>query len=281
VSRLPCPEPGVYSVASHDEYRAIDALNFSTIKRGRESIGHLFHSIAHPPPPSRALTIGRAIHCLVLEPAEYAARFVAAPEVDRRTKAGKEEWAAFVAASGSLEVLTASEAEQVAGMADGIRRNSTAAALLGIKSAIREVAVVWRDAETGLMLKCRMDHVVPGKVRTLADLKSTRSAAPRDFSRAIVDYGYDMQSAMYIDGWASVRGEPLDPLLIAVESDSPHACAVYRPDDATIEVGRREYRDILRAIVRVRGGESPTWYGDGVLSIGAPTWHINKFGNLQ
>ena len=44
----------------------------------------------------KALDMGTALHCKLLEPEEFSKRFILAPEFNRRTTAGKEAEAAFL-----------------------------------------------------------------------------------------------------------------------------------------------------------------------------------------
>ena len=39
---------------------------------------------------SPALIMGKAVHCRILEPQEFGKRYTIAPQIDRRTKEGKE-----------------------------------------------------------------------------------------------------------------------------------------------------------------------------------------------
>lgn len=50
----------------------------------------------------KALDIGTALHCLLLEPEEFKDRFIIAPEFNRRTNAGKDEEKEFLANCAEL-----------------------------------------------------------------------------------------------------------------------------------------------------------------------------------
>ena len=71
---------------------------------------------ANPQKETPALVIGSAVHCAVLEPEEFGKRYAVGPRVDRRTKAGKEEWEAFLQTSAGfiqLDSETATLCERI------------------------------------------------------------------------------------------------------------------------------------------------------------------------
>jgi hypothetical protein len=47
-----------------------------------------------PVQPTDAMKQGSLVDCLITEPQNFDRKYVVAPKVDRRTKAGKEAWAA-------------------------------------------------------------------------------------------------------------------------------------------------------------------------------------------
>lgn len=80
-----------------EDYRALPHLNQSILKHGLRSMLHMKTAMEAPPKTTDALIFGQLFHTLVLEPDTYAKQFAVAPEVDRRTKAGKQEWEDFLA----------------------------------------------------------------------------------------------------------------------------------------------------------------------------------------
>ena len=79
------------------DYRALPHLNQSILKHGLRSMLHMKNAMEAPSKTTDALIFGQLVHTLVLEPHVYAEQFAVAPEVDRRTKAGKQEWEDFLA----------------------------------------------------------------------------------------------------------------------------------------------------------------------------------------
>ena len=53
---------------------------------------------------------GRLQHCLFLEPHVFDDEFIIAPKINKRTKAGKEEYEDFVATAGDRSVIPVHEA---------------------------------------------------------------------------------------------------------------------------------------------------------------------------
>ena len=87
---------------------------------------------------------------------------------------------------------------------------------------MREIAIVWDDPETGLRCKARIDFVSEYDGWTVVgDLKSSINAAPKQWARAVANYGYHRQAAFYLDGCNAIS--PHDRLFawIIQEKDDP------------------------------------------------------------
>ena len=82
---------------------------------------HFKYAIDHPEEKdSKSLAFGRAAHKYILEKELFSLEFAVAPNCDRRTKAGKETYEAFLAESAGKEVITADEYETIKAMSDAI-----------------------------------------------------------------------------------------------------------------------------------------------------------------
>lgn len=263
---------GMFRNVPMEQYAAIDAINFSWLKHGLSGVGYMLANRSASF-DSASLLIGRAVHCRLLEPDKYESRYTTAPKIDRRTNAGKEEWAAYVEAAKGREVLTDAQAQEASAIAEAVERNSRAVAMLRAKGE-RELVCVWRDEPTGLLCKCRMDLLIPGAMGLLTDLKTAESADPESFARAMLKYSYDVQSAMYHDAYKALTGRELDHTIIAADTCG---CFVYRVGDATVNVGRIKYRSVLHQYARVKSGE-PAW-DECVRSLDLPDWELRKYSS--
>ena len=79
----------------HADYSRVSNSMLSVFRQSRRRYFQRFVEQSMPAPePTAAMQLGSLVHTLLLEP-DDAAKLVVAPKVDRRTKAGKEEWQAF------------------------------------------------------------------------------------------------------------------------------------------------------------------------------------------
>jgi len=71
------------------DYLALDAMSAHGLMQIERSPAHYRHAIDTPHAPTPAQALGTAAHMAILEPDHYEAHAHVAPNVDRRTKAGK------------------------------------------------------------------------------------------------------------------------------------------------------------------------------------------------
>jgi exodeoxyribonuclease VIII len=235
-------KPGVYHNISFPDYRKIDAVNSSYLKR----LDHCPAYAKVEPPDTPATIFGRAFHTAILEPSLFYDQYVVAPTVDKRTTAGKNTWADFQAANLGKVLLKEEEASRIMDMIEAVRAHPTARELL--KEGSSEVTVVWQDKETGLLCKARFDHLPDdGDKRTIIDVKTADNVESHVYRNAAVNYGYYLSASMYIEGARIALGHEFDIMAhIAVEKEPPSRTEVYIFDDSFIDYGRNEFHRLLR-----------------------------------
>ena len=262
--------PGFHPDLPFPDYLALDRLSPSRAKLLSKSPAHDRYNRDHPPTETPALRIGKAVHSLALEGRHAFDRaFTVAPECDRRTREGKALWADFTAASEGKTVLTASEAELVEGMAAGILAHPLAPAL--IEGGTPELSMLWTDPESGAECKGRADlaRLADG---CLLDLKTALSAAPADFARSVLSYGYHCQGAAYESGCKALGAEIKDFLFVVVEKAPPYLAAVYRLPDSFLELGRRQWAAACRTYAECRERDAWPGYAPGITELELPCW---------
>ena len=232
------------------------------------------------PEPSPQMRLGTALHTHVLELSRWDQEIAVAPPINRLTKAGKEEWAAFMAASADRTVITADDAAQVMAMGRAVLRHPAAAMLLGLPGKA-ETTHMWKDASTGLECKCRPDWLTDdGSI--VVDLKTTKEASPRGFKQSVANYRYHVQAAWYLHGLEQATGRRPDQFIfICVESTAPYAVAVYAADAEMIERGHDQaMRDLAKLAVCKAADHWPS-YSEQIETLSLPGWMTGVTGQQQ
>lgn len=175
-----------------------------------------------------AMMIGSMVHKAILEPDMFDDCYVIAPEINKRTNAGKAEWAEFQEANAERIVITQEQRDHAMKMNDAVRAHQMASELLDKGKA--EQSCFWNDERTGEACKARIDWMRPDNV--IVDLKTVNSAHPFAFSRSCHDFKYHWQQAWY------QRGAQADDFyFLVVEKDAPYVVEVYRLTDEAHKLG--------------------------------------------
>jgi hypothetical protein len=233
------------------------------------------------PEPTPAMRLGTALHTHVLELSRWDADIAVTPAgLDRRTKAGKEAWAAFEAEAAGRTVISADDAEQVQAMARAIYGHPAAAMLLGLPGKA-ETTHMWTDAVTGLECKCRPDWLTDDGA-IVVDLKTTEDASPAGFRKSIAQWRYGVQAAWYCHSLEMATGiRPAQFIFIAVEKKPPYAVAVYAADEQMIEHGMETAMRDLGKLAACRLTDSWPGYSDQIEMISLPAWMTGGAGQQQ
>lgn len=268
------PAPGLHPRVPRDEYHRWDAVGSTVLKLiERRSPAHAREEELHPKPPTKALTLGDALHARVLEPTRWAAEYAIVPPLDRRRAADKRAWERFETENPGRTLLKEAEGELIEGMRDSVLRKGTALRQVLEGKHLVECSALWAEP-IGVHGKLRIDlYGSIGDFPVLVDLKSTKDASPRGWPREAARYGYHIQAAWYLRGLDRLAPKvPRRFLFVAVENYPPFASAEYELDLATLQLGARAADRALRAYAESRG--SGTWgaYPWGVQPLSFPEW---------
>jgi hypothetical protein len=279
---LPCPEPGVYPGTPVLDYHRWACASNSRLTKLLRSPAHLKAYLDEPDDDTNALTMGRAAHSAILEPEDFAKRYGRSSGVDRRTKAGKQEWDDLLTEFGVGYVLKPDDYDAALKMRESVRAHASASKLLAGEGDV-EFSIVWdarydEDDEKAVQrCKARLDKMSPviaGGV--IVDIKTCRSASPRDFERAIFDHGYHRQGALYLDAARAAGLDASHFVIIAVEKEPPYAVAVYRITEGAIEAGYEQIRPLLRTYAMCETLNEWPAFGDDVKDIAIPAYAWNQ-----
>ena len=211
----------------------------------------------HPEEPTPSLIFGQLFHAMALQPETVAEQFAIYPNIDRRTKAGKEAFAEFEAKSENKTVVTDDMYQQAQEMCEALKRNEFVQKLL---KGEKEKAFFWDDDLTGEPCKCRVDCLtqIPDNL-IIVDLKSTENAETEAFMRSAIKYGYDMQSAMYSKGVEVNTGKKPLFVFIAIEKSPPYAINILQADELLIRRGYDLFREYIGIYSECK--KTNVWWG--------------------
>lgn len=261
------------TIIRHDltnaEYHASPAISKSGLDLIRKAPALYAYRRENPTEQTPAMRLGTLTHTAVLEPHLFGPSVIVRPEgIDRRTSAGKADWAAFEIMAEGREILTVEEEAKLCQIQQAVHNHPAAAKALAGSLTI-EQSIFW-DAD-GIACRCRPDAVTAKGV--IVDLKTTRDASPEGFAKSIAQYRYHVQAAYYSDGYEAAFGEaPRGFVFIAVETEPPYLVAVYVASEAMTQRGRVDYQTDLDTFRRCQ--DAGTWpgYSEAPLTIDLPKW---------
>ena len=262
--------PGRYPDINIHDYHSGPGISKSGLDRIARSPKHYQSSLTASREQTDDFLFGSIVHTLVLEPDKFADEYIVAPKCDRRTKAGKDTWAAFEAESNGREVVKEDIYTHARAAADEVLKHPKVGLLL--ESGTVEESFYWRDAAEGVLCRCRPDFL-HANCDYIVDLKTTRDASRLAFGSSAAKFRYHVQAAFYLAGVEAVTGiKPEGFLFVTVEKEPPYAVAVYEADPDFIAVGHELMRRDLRAYAECFfSGEWPG-YPEVITPLVLPRW---------
>jgi len=226
-------KPGIYKITNenyHNHFCEEPTLSTGTIKNILDSPARCWfnHPSLNPkyvkPEHERKFDLGSAVHDYALEGGERIA--IIAGYDDWKKKEAREA-ADFAYKINEIPLLE-KQFELVRAISESAMKAIMNCTELRIKSPSAdgdaELSYVWQ--EDGVWLRIRPDWLSADK-KLIIDLKTTaQSANPDDFSRKIVDLGYDIQSSLYKRGVQAIDGVTPEFIFIVVETSEPYLCSV-------------------------------------------------------
>jgi len=184
-------------------------------------------------------------HTCFLEHENFHKEFIIEPEINKRTKAGKEEYAQFLEGVGNLTPITSKMYEECMD-----------------RREILQEFIPSEDHKVELTL-CYMYHGHPFKSRldwhdgeSVWDLKTCRDASPRGFRTAINMFRYHMQASLYIDA-CRILGMPAESFFfLAQEKIHPYPYAVYTLTPEAITYGQAKNEQALSTLLEAEKNDS-------------------------
>lgn len=249
--------PGVYTDLSHIDYLETEGfVSSSQLKRHLPEFFKPFNG-------SPSADIGSVLH------ARFTGDDTPLTVVDAATWTSKaaKETRETVTAAGGYAILSGDQSA-VDGMENALRAHSVAESLL-VGAAGRWEVSVFTDID-GVPSKARFDRILDNGVAV--DVKTTKSG-PGSYalSRAVLDYGYDLQEAHYMEVARSAGIELESFFFVFVQNVMPYHVTVVELDADFMERGGA-LRDL--ALSRyLHPSMVPSYPGEtGTLELSLPRW---------
>tara|TARA_R100001079_G_scaffold106341_1_gene74395 strand:+ start:8433 stop:9206 length:774 start_codon:yes stop_codon:yes gene_type:complete len=248
-------EVGIYEKVPYEEYAAIEAYRSHDLTAASKCA--FTWKNEGPVKETPALIEGRVQHTVFLELDKFDQEFVIEPNVDRRTKAGKEEYEDFKASIGD--------------------RTPIKQDMFDVCMERRGVVLdyVPRETDKVELTMCFYWHNHPFKARIdwhdgqyVWDLKTARDASPRGFKSAVNNFNYYMQAALYLDACRALNMRADGFKFLAQEKNHPYPFVVYECTSEVIAYGQARNEQALQLILDCKDkDEYPPYNLSGVQEI--------------
>lgn len=242
------------------EYNEAEGTRRSELWRISESPEKYKWFLEHPVEPTPALTFGQAAHKYILEPDSFDDEFAVAPNVDKRTKAGKDEWAEFCAKNEGKTIISPDDFIQIQEMTEVLKNHPIAYQLL-MQDGESEVPLFWTDEDTGERCKVKLDRLKGPGGAVVVDYKTAASAQTDKFNADIYRYGYHLQAAMYTEAVMKARGIENRPdfIFVVQEKKAPYSVNVIQVTEDVMLNGYDKFRELIGILHECK--ELDNWYG--------------------
>lgn len=219
-----------------------------------------------------ALKFGRIAHAAILEPNHFVKNYRVQPIVDRRTKKGREEYQEW---ENSLcpksIIISEADADKVKWMIDAVMAHPFASQIL-TSPGRNEHSGFFRDEKTGVYCKIRPDRLLDNG--DIVDLKTTRDARFKSFSRDSFEYGYYISLPFYRRGVKQITGQDGEQIIVAVEKEKPFGVMVYVCDATINETGEKKIDKGLNIIKTCTETGNFPCYENEVVNLALPYWAV-------
>lgn len=268
------------------EHKAYSRSHLLLMERCPKYFYYHTHTNPDDTEPTKALSIGSALHYLVLEPELFADNVAVLPsdlkkpsitqinakKPSEETLLQIQDWNAFVRESAGKIVISESELESVSLMAEAITSDEDV--LQYIRATGKSEHTLLYECD-GIPLKVRIDRICEDDGFCI-DIKTCADASPSAFARSVINYGYDMQAHMIMQA-CRFHGLPVKTFyFICVEKEVPHCVAVYRCGRDVLESGAMRFEKALSTLKHCLATDTWPSYTMEAQELLLPNWHMNE-----
>jgi hypothetical protein len=151
-----------------------------------------------------------------------------------------------------------------------------------LSGAQNQVTLIWKDPETKVECKGRIDVLRPDRI---IELKTTQSAQPSMFHRLAYNMKYHVGAAIYHDAYLYLKTGAyptqieMAVSLIVAETEPPYDVVCYDYDEESLLAGRMTYRVALERYLNCMTEKIWRGYSDVAEPISIPAWALNRINN--
>lgn len=233
---------------SHADYLSHPAYGASDIIRMGKSFAYWKYRKENPEPKTRPLVIGSVTHLLfersVIGGKNPQEGILVYKEGSSLTKGFKE----LQSKNPNQHCIDEEEFKLCNRMVTALLNEEEV--MNYIKDAIPEATLMGKFPGTDVMTKCRPDYLHKSRGLSI-NIKTSSEASESNFLYGARDYGYDWQSAFYIDILSNEFGKPFDEIHIVVEKtddNEPCPIKIFSFGDDTLAWARSQIRTIIEKI---------------------------------
>ncbi len=260
-------ENGVHDL-TNEQYHSSSGVSRSGLMKLMQSPSHYHYEYftkTERSEPTSAMVVGELVHCMVLEPCETMSRYYVAMPVNKRTKAGKEDWVNQQAQAVGKKVVTIEQNQTAMSIANAVIMHPISRSLL--PDCVVEKSIYFTHQQTGLQCKVRPD-AWNGSI--VVDLKTTADASFRAFQSSAAKYGYFLQAAMIQQGLAAIGLSLEKFIFIAVEKEPPYAVGIFVLDNEALDYGVNQFNQLMKKLKNCK--DANEWPGYGIQNLTLPAW---------
>ena len=195
----------------------------------------------YPIKATAPMKFGTAFHMYALEGLDvFQKNYAVEPDgVDRRTTLGKATLSSFNQTVGNRNVISFKDYKLIQDMCHELQLHNHYSLVKECNEL--EQIYLWENKTLKIKCKGKLD-AVNTKEKYIVDLKTTRSANPKDFVDIVKEQKYHMQAAYYCDALGYK-----DYYIYAVEKIKPHCICVYKMSDELLQEGREMYTKAIKS----------------------------------
>lgn len=143
---------------------------------------------------------------------------------------------------------------------------------IDLKDGESEVTYIWKECET--YCRIRPDWISNDRIIILDYKTTSQFAEPEQFSRTVVNYGYDIQDAFYKRGVRKVEGTEPSFFFMVQEVEAPYLCSFIELDMQFQDMGDQKVKRGLHLWNRcMKEGVWPGYFGH-VYTIEPPAYAL-------